>query len=173
MAKISGYSPITAVRLSLAATFCMVLLALFARSGAAEPPPPTSGTAPPAAVTQGQITLTVTGFSSDLGQARILVHGGPGSFPGKQDRALRRYVAPIRNRTVTLQLEALPYGSYALTAHHDENSNNKVDSNFIGIPSEGLGCSNDPRPRFGPPGFEDARFVLDRPALPMRIALAY
>lgn len=43
---------------------------------------------------------------------------------------------------------------------HDENGNGKLDSNWLGIPSEPVGASNDARGQFGPPSFEDAAFEL-------------
>jgi uncharacterized protein (DUF2141 family) len=49
-------------------------------------------------------------------------------------------------------------GRYALAVYHDLNENNILDKNFIGIPKEPYGFSNDFRPRFSPPSFEDCAF---------------
>ena len=49
-----------------------------------------------------------------------------------------------------------PRGQYAANAFHDENDNGELDTNLIGIPTEGYGFTNDPRTTFGPPDFEDA-----------------
>ena len=38
----------------------------------------------------------------------------------------------------------LPAGSYAVQVMHDENGNGKLDANFMGIPTEGYGFSNNP-----------------------------
>jgi uncharacterized protein (DUF2141 family) len=46
-----------------------------------------------------------------------------------------------------------------VSVFHDENSNGKIDRNFMGIPKEGVGASNDAEGRFGPPKFDDARFT--------------
>jgi uncharacterized protein (DUF2141 family) len=43
---------------------------------------------------------------------------------------------------------------------HDENENSKMDFNFLGMPLEGYGFSNDASGTFGPPSFEDAAFRL-------------
>ena len=41
---------------------------------------------------------------------------------------------------------------------HDENDNHKLDTNWIGIPTEGYGTSRDAVGKFGPPSFKDAAF---------------
>lgn len=50
----------------------------------------------------------------------------------------------------------VPAGKYAIAVYHDENQNAKMDSNFMGIPKEGYGFSNDAMGTFGPPSFEKA-----------------
>ena len=39
--------------------------------------------------------------------------------------------------------------------------NEKLDTNFFGIPKEQFGFSNNAKGRFGPPSFESASFELD------------
>jgi outer membrane protein len=74
--------------------------------------------------------------------------------------------APVRTERVAadgrseLKLSDIPQGRYALVVFHDENSNDQLDSNFIGIPREPIGFSNAYRPK-GPPSFTRATFQLD------------
>lgn len=56
-------------------------------------------------------------------------------------------------------LTDVPAGEYALVVYQDENGNGRLDKNFIGIPIEPLGFSNDYRPK-GPPMFARATFQL-------------
>jgi outer membrane protein len=56
-------------------------------------------------------------------------------------------------------IEDVPPGEYALLVYYDENGNNRIDRNFIGIPNEPLGFSNRYRPK-GPPAYERAAFQL-------------
>lgn len=53
-------------------------------------------------------------------------------------------------------LHDLPAGRYAVNAFHDENDNGELDTNLVGIPTEGYGFANDPDSSFGPPDFEAA-----------------
>ena len=50
-------------------------------------------------------------------------------------------------------------GTYAISAFHDANANSKLDTNFLGIPAEDYCASRDARGAFGPPSFDDAKFI--------------
>ena len=54
----------------------------------------------------------------------------------------------------------VPDGTYAVSFVHDKNSNGKMDKNFMGIPKEDYGCSNNAKGFMGPPKWEDAKFEL-------------
>ena len=64
--------------------------------------------------------------------------------------------APAKAGETIVSLKDVPPGTWAVLAYQDENENNELDRNFIGIPSENYGFSRDARGKFGPPGFEDA-----------------
>ena len=66
----------------------------------------------------------------------------------------------IESNKVEFTFKDLPVGSYAISLFHDENDNGKMDSNFIGIPTEPYAFSNNAKGRFGPPSFEDCRFEV-------------
>ncbi len=53
-----------------------------------------------------------------------------------------------------MSFKGLPEGKYAVRLFHDENVNDELDTNFIGIPKEGYGFSNDAHGRFGPYDFK-------------------
>lgn len=54
----------------------------------------------------------------------------------------------------------LPPGEYAVSIFHDRNNNGELDTNFIGMPKEPIAMSNNARPKFGPPKYEDAVFSV-------------
>ncbi|MBV9841985.1 MAG: DUF2141 domain-containing protein [Sphingomonadaceae bacterium] len=66
--------------------------------------------------------------------------------------------APAHIGSVTLTLPSVPPGRYAIQAFHDRNGNGKVDRNFLGIPTEPVGFSNDAPLHMGPPKFAVAAF---------------
>lgn len=56
-------------------------------------------------------------------------------------------------------LDDVPGGTVAVLVYADQNGNGLLDKNFIGIPREPLGISNNYRPK-GPPSFQRASFGL-------------
>jgi uncharacterized protein (DUF2141 family) len=64
--------------------------------------------------------------------------------------------APAQAGETTVVVKGVPAGTWAVLAYQDENGNNELDRNLIGIPKEPYGFSRDARGKFGPPRFEDA-----------------
>ena len=54
---------------------------------------------------------------------------------------------------------------YAFTFFHDLNKNKKLDTNFLGIPKEPYGFSNEKKGRFGPPKFKEVSFKLNKSSI--------
>ena len=79
-----------------------------------------------------------------------------GAAPGIVDGT----IVMVDAGTSTFEYE-LPAGQYAVGIFHDVNLNNKMDNNFLGLPKEQYGFSNNARALFGPPSFEDAAFELE------------
>ena len=65
----------------------------------------------------------------------------------------------VTGETVRVIFANLEAGDYAVMLFHDANSNGELDSNMLGIPSEGYGFSNNVG-RFGKPDFEEAMFTV-------------
>ena len=78
-----------------------------------------------------------------------------GAAPGIVDGT----IVMVEAGTSTFEYE-LPAGQYAVGIFHDVNLNNKMDNNFLGLPKEQYGFSNNARALFGPPSYEDAAFEL-------------
>ena len=69
--------------------------------------------------------------------------------------------APAHAGVTVVVLHGIPAGKYAVQTFHDENDNRKVDRNFLGIPKEGVGFSNDAPIRMSPPKWADAVFAFN------------
>lgn len=111
------------------------------------------------------LTLTVhlKAFKSDKGMVEVALFDQASAFPTKPERAVAKQRAPITGGTATVEFRDLKPGTYAVAAYHDVNNNGKMDANFIGIPKEPTGASNDAKGRMGPPSFRDAQFTLNAP----------
>ncbi|MEC9459160.1 MAG: DUF2141 domain-containing protein [Pseudomonadota bacterium] len=55
----------------------------------------------------------------------------------------------------------IPFGNYALAGIHDLDNNGMLSGNFLGIPKEPFGFSNNARGNFGPPKWEDCLITFD------------
>ena len=74
------------------------------------------------------------------------------------DKAVRRAKLTIINKKATISLVGLASGNYAIAILHDENDDGKMNTNFLGLPKEGYGFSNNVMGTFGPPTFSKASF---------------
>ena len=57
-------------------------------------------------------------------------------------------------------MEQLKAGTYAVSIVYDEDSNGKLNTGFLGIPTEKVGFSNNVTGTFGPPSFEKTSFTI-------------
>lgn len=59
---------------------------------------------------------------------------------------------------MTVVFKNIPAGEYGISLYQDKNENGKLNTNFIGIPSELYAFSNNAKGRFGPAKWEDVKF---------------
>jgi uncharacterized protein (DUF2141 family) len=126
-----------------------------------------------AAATPGVLSLRISGFHSAAGQVLIAIYRGEDGFPGKPESAQKQLVAKISAGQARVEISDLPPGEYAVSVVHDENGNNTLDTNWVGIPKEGVGMSNNARGRMGPPKYRDAKFTLGAAGAVQSIAIVY
>lgn len=67
----------------------------------------------------------------------------------------------VGNGRIEHTFDSLASGNYAVIVIQDLNGNKDLDTNFIGIPKEPYGFSNNPTMTFGPPSFEGASFKVE------------
>ncbi len=102
------------------------------------------------------LTVTIRGAETGEGLMRVAIFDDPDRFT---DAPAASEVLPADGASVTWQIE-VPPGRYAIAAIHDRDRNGELNRNFIGMPREPYGFSNDARGRTGPPSFEDASFQV-------------
>jgi uncharacterized protein (DUF2141 family) len=73
-------------------------------------------------------------------------------------RATGEMWTPIRNGSAMCEFDGIPAGTYAVSVLHDENSDGKMDFNWMGMPTKGYGFSNDAKATLLPPSFDTASF---------------
>jgi uncharacterized protein (DUF2141 family) len=101
------------------------------------------------------LTVNVNGLKSDKGKCLLSLYSNKIGFTGSVDKAFKTDGSTISNGKATIVLKNIREGEYAISVDHDENGNGKMDTNFVGMPKEGVGVSNNAKSSFGPPSFED------------------
>ena len=115
-----------------------------------------------AAAEGATLRIRVDGFRSDAGQVFICLWENGTNFPKcEQGTNTRRVAVKIAGGLAETSFEGLKEGkSYAVSAHHDENGNGKIDKNAVGIALEGIGISRNPAFATQPIGFAKNSFVM-------------
>lgn len=124
-----------------------------------------------AQVSAETLTVTVTGLRGARGMLFMTVWNDEARFLKDVRQAAARRMVPVSGPETTVVVEGLPRGVYVVTAFQDENGNGELDRNFIGLPKEPVGVSNDARGMMGPPKFKAAAFELNGPSrsIPIRL----
>lgn len=110
---------------------------------------------------KGDVTefrLYIEGIEDLKGEIRIAMFDSKEKYTKDPLYAI---VLPVDSTTIVWTQEMLPYGEYAIAVYHDKNENGKIDTNFLGIPKEDYGFSNNARGRFGPASWEDSKFKIE------------
>ncbi len=121
----------------------------------------------------GNLKLVLTGFDNNKGMAMVaLCHskenfdsGNCGNFPSMM------VSTPIKNERVEHIFQDIPFGKYAIRSYHDENGNGELDANFMGIPKEDYGFSNNARGMTGPPKYEKVKFSFHKDNQEMEVEM--
>lgn len=79
----------------------------------------------------------------------------------ENEKVLFQEACKITEQKCTFIFDDLAAGQYAIRFYHDENLNGKLDTNFVGKPTEGYGFSNGVTGKFGPPPFYKWLFLVD------------
>lgn len=120
------------------------------------------------------IHVTILNIRNSNGTVDCALFDGPQGFPIDVLRSAMRLVATkVRDTKARCDFENIPSGTYALAVVHDENMNGKLDTNRLGVPSQGYGFSNDAKATFSTPPFSDASFSYDGQTLDLTITLRY
>jgi uncharacterized protein (DUF2141 family) len=114
------------------------------------------------------LTVEISNIKSGKGTIRMGVYR-KGTKP--TSRPDYPYVLPLTGRTVERVTFRLPAGRYAFAAYHDANNNHDLDKNIFGYPKEPFGFSNNFRPVFSAPDFEDCAFEVHEGGTSIKVKL--
>jgi len=119
------------------------------------------------------LTIVAENVEKAKGNVIVAVYKGD-KFLSKapEDRAYDGW-APAEKGPVKITIDNIEPGEYGFVIFHDANENQDLDTNFIGLPKEGIAFSNGAKINMGPPKIEDAAFKVDEPGTVQTVALDY
>ena len=109
----------------------------------------------------GILMVEISGLQNASGNVYIAVYDSDSSWLS-DDTVLNHQVAiadALDGDLVRVEL-LLPLGDYALSVFYDQDGDGELKTNFIGMPKEPIGLSNNVVAKFGPPDYADAVFSL-------------
>jgi len=121
----------------------------------------------------GTLAVMISNFKNDKGSAVVALYNNSDGFPKSAKKAFKILTVRIVNKQAMAEFDSLPPGEYGVSVYHDENNNKKLDTNFFGIPKEGVGNSNNAKGHFGPPKYSDAKFNFNGDKQTVTIKMVY
>jgi uncharacterized protein (DUF2141 family) len=120
------------------------------------------------------IHVKILNIRNSTGSVACALFDSPVGFPIEFLRfATNVMIIKVRHTQARCDFEDIPPGTYALGVIHDENTNGKLDTNWLGVPTEGYGFSNDAKALLSAPSFSAAGFPYDGQNRDMTISMHY
>ena len=114
--------------------------------------------APAFSESSSTVLIEVSGFKNTRGTLNCRLFTKAADFPDGEGIVTLR--VPITGPSTSCSFSNVEPGTYAIAVVHDENSNGKLDKNFVGVPSEGYGVSNNKTYALSAPKWNESSFIL-------------
>jgi len=108
-------------------------------------------------ITCSQIILTVEIEQLRNNNGKLLLE-----LNNENEEVIKGFSEVITDNKSVIVINDLKPGKYAFKYFHDENNDEKLNTNFMGIPKEGYGFSNNASGKFGPPSFDKMIFEVSK-----------
>lgn len=92
---------------------------------------------------------------------KIAFYKKENKFPDEGKFAFAKEVKPSKTGEVILSFTDIPAGEYALAIYQDSNGNKKLDTNMVGYPKEPFGFSQNIKPKFSAPAYEECKITFN------------
>jgi len=117
------------------------------------------------------LTVIVDGLRNAKGTVRIELDGSEAAWDDKAEPAGKGDVKATVG-SVSYTFTGVPPGTYGLGVFQDEDDSGKLHTNFLGIPKEGYGFSNNPSV-MRLPTFKEVQFAVEQEDASVLIHLKY
>ncbi|WP_315790666.1 DUF2141 domain-containing protein [Fischerella sp. JS2] len=121
-----------------------------------------------------KLTVVVDGIRNQKGQICLRIYNNEQGFPLTDTSEEQSSCVRIQGTSIKKEFYGLKPGTYAVAVVDDQNGDYQLNRNFLGIPQEGFGVSNNPTIsiKTGIPKFQDASFSL-KTNKTIKIAIKY
>lgn len=116
--------------------------------------------AEPSAPESGRISVLVGPLRNGNGSVGCRLYTSSEGFP-RTAKGTQNVRVKVAGKSARCVFDKLKPGTYAVTVHHDENDNRKFDTNFVGMPLEGYGVSNNHTYAMSAPRWGESKVVLE------------
>ncbi len=120
----------------------------------------------------GTLEIKFTGIRNNEGQIAINISSVPKGFPRKPGIEIQFSKDQVEDGVLTVEIDSLSYGIYAISVLDDLNSNYKMDM-FLRFPKEGYGFSLNPDNKLRAPKFKECSFEFNQPHQTITIVMRY
>jgi uncharacterized protein (DUF2141 family) len=102
---------------------------------------------------QNVLTIEINRLENSKGKILLELRDGENNY-------IKGITKEVKQNKCIIRIKNLEAGNYSFRYFHDENNNKELDTNWLGIPNEGFGFSNNASGLFGPPDFEETIIKL-------------
>lgn len=117
----------------------------------------------------GDLTVTISDIRDAKGSLMVALVNSDAAWNNESAPVAAKSIPAVQGE-VKVQFKDLAPGTYAVQVMHDENGNQKLDTNFVGIPVEGYGFSNNPNV-MRRANYDEARFEVGAEAASITVRL--
>lgn len=118
----------------------------------------------------GNLTVHFENLEKTGGTIRLALYSSPEHFMVEEKAILHNFKI-VKTGKMEAALPNLPYGTYAFAVFQDENENNKLDTNLLGVPTEPYAFSKTSPSKWRVPKFEEVKFDIRQPSQTLTVRL--
>ena len=124
-------------------------------------------------ISSNHLNIEITGIKNKQGQICLSLFNKHHGFPNDGNNAIQTSCIKVTDIKERVTLTNLAPGSYAIAIFHDENNDGILNFNWVGIPTEGFGFSQNPPILKGIPKFKDSAIIVSDSEINIEIKLKY
>jgi len=107
------------------------------------------------------LDIDITNVRSKNGVIRLSMYTSPDQYPYKPFKTYEVKKDSMLNGSIHTCIKDLGPGQYGLCMLDDENRSGQMENNLLGIPLEGFGFANNPKPFLKRPDYDRVVFRIN------------